>query len=86
MFSNKLVCDIICFIDKDINRKVSISDIEDEFFYNRYYIMKLFKREIGVSITNYVKFVLILSLACVCINIFYIFASRKLEENRINRP
>ena len=55
MFSNKLVCDIICFIDKDINRKVSISDIEDEFFYNRYYIMKLFKREIGASITNYVN-------------------------------
>lgn len=55
MFSNKLVCNIIGFIDKNIDRKISISDIEREFFYNRYYIMKLFKREMGVSITNYVN-------------------------------
>ena len=55
MFSNKLVCNIINFIDRNIDRKISISDIETEFFYNRYYIMKLFKREIGVSITNYVN-------------------------------
>lgn len=55
MFSNKLVCNIINFIDKNIDRKISISDIEMEFFYNRYYIMKLFKREMGVSITNYVN-------------------------------
>ena len=55
MFSNKLVCNIICFIDKNIDRKISISDIEREFFYNRYYIMKLFKHEMGVSITSYVN-------------------------------
>ena len=55
MFSNKLVCNIICFIDKNIDRRISISDFEREFFYNRYYIMKLFKREMGVSITNYVN-------------------------------
>ncbi|MEE3343111.1 MAG: AraC family transcriptional regulator [Bacilli bacterium] len=55
MFSNDLVCDILEYIDNNINNKISIKDICDKFYYNRYYIMKLFKREIGVSINNYIN-------------------------------
>ena len=43
---------------------------DDDFVYNLY--LNLF------SITNCVKIVLILSLICEHINIFYIFASRKI--------
>ena len=55
MFSNDLVCDILEYIDNNINNKISIKDICDRFYYNRYYIMKLFKREIGVSINTYIN-------------------------------
>lgn len=57
MFSNNLVCDILCFVDSNINNKISIDDIAKKFYFNRYYIMKLFKREIGISITQYIKFI-----------------------------
>ena len=55
MYSNELVCDIIDFIDNNINRKISIEDISLKFNYNRYYIMKLFKKELNLSINNYIN-------------------------------
>lgn len=55
MFSNDLVCDILTYINDNINDKISINDIENNFHYNRYYIMKLFKKEIGLTIINYIN-------------------------------
>ena len=55
MYSNELVCSILDYIDINVNRKISIEDIALKFFYNRYYIMKLFKKEIGISINNYIN-------------------------------
>ena len=55
MYSNKLVCKILNYIDKNINNKISINDLENIFFYNRYYIMKLFKKEIKLSIIEYIN-------------------------------
>ena len=56
MFSNDLVCNILEYIEDNINDKISISDIVSKFFYNRFYVMKLFKREIGVSINTYINY------------------------------
>lgn len=55
MFSNELVCDIIVYINNNINNKLSINDISNEFHYNRFYIMKLFKKELTISINNYIN-------------------------------
>ena len=55
MYSNELICDILDFLDNNINRKVSIEELAKKFYYNRYYIMKLFKRELGFSINNYMN-------------------------------
>ena len=55
MYSNKLICDIIRYIDSNINTKISIEDLEIKFFYNRYYLMKLFKKELKLTITNYIN-------------------------------
>lgn len=55
MFSNDLICNILEYIEDNINNKISIEDIVSKFFYNRFYIMKLFKREIGVSINTYIN-------------------------------
>ena len=45
MFSNKLICNILRFIDDNINRKISICEFEECFFYNRYYINKMVELE-----------------------------------------
>lgn len=55
MFSNDLVCGIIEYIDVNITAKISINDLENNFYYNRYYIMKLFKKELGISIIEYIN-------------------------------
>ena len=55
MYSNKLVCDIINYINEHINKKILIEDISCKFNYNRYYIMKLFKKELNISIINYLN-------------------------------
>ena len=55
MYSNKLICDILIYIDDNIRNKIAIEDLEKAFFYNRYYIMKLFKKEIGLTIVEYIN-------------------------------
>lgn len=55
MYSNDLVCDILIYINNNYKRDISIDYISNYFSYNRFYIMKLFKREIGDSIINYIN-------------------------------
>ena len=57
MYSNKLICQILIFLNNNINSKIYIDDLEQRFFYNRFYIMKLFKKEIGVSIIDYINYI-----------------------------
>ena len=55
MYSNKLICEILIYIDENIKNKITIEDLENKFFYNRYFIMKLFKKEIGLTIVEYIN-------------------------------
>ena len=55
MFSNELICNILSFIIKNINRNINIDELSNTFLYNRTYIMKLFKKEIGISIIDFIN-------------------------------
>ena len=55
MYSNDLICDILIYINENIYSKISIDDLEKRFFYNRFYIMKLFKKEINLTIVDYIN-------------------------------
>ena len=55
MYSNDLICDVLEYIDSFVYTKITIEDFEHHFFYNRYYIMKLFKKEIGITIFDYIN-------------------------------
>lgn len=55
MYSNDLVCDIINYINQNIKNKINIQNIADDFYFNRFYIMKLFKKELGISINEYIN-------------------------------
>lgn len=55
MFSNDLVCEIISFLNRNINRKVAIQELSNIFFFHKDYIMRLFKKEIHCSIITYMN-------------------------------
>ena len=55
MFSNNLVCNIIEYIDNNINDKITVENISKRFYFNRFYIMKLFKRELDITICDYIN-------------------------------
>lgn len=56
MKQKKLIIDIINYIDTNIYTKISIDSISNEFFFNKDYIMRLFKRELGITINQYINF------------------------------
>lgn len=55
MFSNDLVIKILNYIDTNLYKKITIDDLSNVFFYNKDYIMRLFKREIGYTIIDYIN-------------------------------
>ena len=55
MFSNSLVCDILEYINKNLNDEITIDDLANRFYFDKTYIMKRFKREIKLSIHEYIN-------------------------------
>ena len=55
MYSNELVCNILNYLDENINTEISIDLISSIFCYDKFYIMKRFKKETGISIFNYIN-------------------------------
>ena len=55
MFSNELIVKILIYLNDNLNQKIKIEDLEKRFNYNSFYIMRLFKREIGISIIDYIN-------------------------------
>ncbi len=55
MFSNELICNILEYINNNINKEISIDELSNIFFFNKTYIMKKFKKEIGITIFEYIN-------------------------------
>ncbi len=55
MFSNDLVIKILNYIDLNLYKKITIDELSTTFHYNKDYIMRLFKREIGFTIIDYIN-------------------------------
>lgn len=51
----EVIYKILKFIDSNINQKIDIDQLSKHFYINRYYLMKLFKREMGLTINNYIN-------------------------------
>lgn len=54
-YSNELVCNLLDYIELNLYSKISIDNLACKFSYDRYYLMKLFKKELGISIIDYVN-------------------------------
>jgi AraC-like DNA-binding protein len=55
MYSNELICNILDYINKNIDTEITIDLLSNLFFFNRTYIMKKFKKELNISIINYIN-------------------------------
>ena len=55
MYSNSLVLDILDYIEDNINMKITIDDISRNVYFNRDYIMRTFKRELNMTISDYIN-------------------------------
>ena len=57
---NKIVLDILNFIDNNLYEEISIDIIASTLCYDRFYIMKTFKKELGISIVTYINYLKVL--------------------------
>ena len=55
MNQRKLIIEILNYIDNNLYKKITISEISRIFYFNKDYIMRLFKREIGMTIFEYIN-------------------------------
>ena len=57
---NKLVLDVLEFIDNNLYEEINIDMLAHLFNYDKFYIMKSFKKELGISIITYINFLKVL--------------------------
>ncbi len=57
---NKLVLDVLNFIDDNLYEEINIDIIASTLCYDKFYIMKTFKKELGISIVTYINYLKVL--------------------------
>lgn len=55
MDSNILVINMIKYIKDNINKKITMEELSKEFFYNKDYLMRVFKKELGITIIDFIN-------------------------------
>ena len=55
MFSNDLVCNIIEYLNNNINKEITIDELSLLFYFDKAYIMRRFKKELNISIHEYIN-------------------------------
>lgn len=55
MFSNDLICNIIEYLNNNINKEITIDELSTLFYFNKTYIMKNSKKELNISIHEYIN-------------------------------
>ncbi len=54
-FRDRRIVKLLSFIDEHFREELSLSDLEKRFFTSRYHICRLFKKETGLTISQYVN-------------------------------
>ena len=55
MYSKEIVCKVIRYIDINLFSKITLEDIVKYCHYNKFYLVKLFKKEMKFSIFDYIN-------------------------------
>lgn len=55
MYSNDIICKVLIYIENNLEQDLNIDLLSKKFYINRFYLMKLFKNEIHLTIINYIN-------------------------------
>ncbi len=55
MYSNPIIIDVLIFLNNNLYQKIELDYLEEIFHYNKFYIINLFKKEMGLTITDYLN-------------------------------
>jgi len=55
MYSNELVCKILDYLNQNINKEITSKELSSLFFFDKAHIMRLFKKELGITIHDYIN-------------------------------
>lgn len=55
MGQENVVLNIIDYLDENLNEEITIESIAGRFHFNRFYLMKMFKKVTGITILEYVN-------------------------------
>ena len=61
MYSNELICNILDYLNNNINKEITTDELSSIFHYDKTYIMKKFKKELNLSIHEYINTIRILN-------------------------
>lgn len=53
---NKIINNVIAYINRNFQYEISLEEIAKEFYVDKFYISRLFKEHVGVTVWNYVIF------------------------------
>ena len=57
MYSNELVCNILNYVNNNIYEDINIDLLSNKFNYDKTYLMKKFKKELGITIKEYINYI-----------------------------
>ena len=57
MFSNILICNILEYLNNNINKEITSDELSILFHFDKTYIMKKFKKELNISIHDYINMI-----------------------------
>lgn len=55
MYSNELIVKILIYIDNNINKKITLDELSNTFYFNKDYIIRIFKKELKLTIIDYIN-------------------------------
>ena len=55
MYSNELVVKMLNYIDDNLYKRITMDEISSIFYFNKDYLMRVFKNELDITIMDYIK-------------------------------
>lgn len=55
MYSNELVVKILNYIDDNLYKRITMDEISSIFYFNKDYLMRIFKKELDITIMDYIN-------------------------------
>ena len=55
MYSNELVVKMLNYIDDNLYKRITTDEISSIFYFNKDYLMRIFKKELDITIMDYIN-------------------------------